>query len=203
MPQSFYLMSSVWVPSSTAKEKCCKSRRWSEMEKGGKKARFRLAPQQLPTKAFTKRALHSTLCWHQTHNKTAGTGQDQAGLDTATGERQWRGRRRGAAHLISLASTPWLPSILLFSLASALTLEAEERISPARAAQWCQVSSESGEPMEANIYPSNCCSLPPAALQIYQCHHPTHLRSRPPELADSWGRFPESILAQMFMFCCW
>lgn len=38
----------------------------------------------------------------------------------------------------------------------------------ARAAQWCQVSSESAELRETNTNP--CHSPPPASLQIYHCH---------------------------------
>lgn len=53
---SVYLMSSVWVPSSPATEKCWKSQRLTQTEEERKKPeRPKLGLQKLPTKAFTKR----------------------------------------------------------------------------------------------------------------------------------------------------
>lgn len=149
-----YLMSSVWVPSSAATETC---RRETEIER---KARPRLGPQQLPTKALTERAL-IPLCagikprrkqWEVDRTRPPVRG----GGEAAGGE---------PAHLISLASAPRLPFILLYSLASR-SGEGGQSIS-ARAARCCQVSSESGEPTETIMFPSNCHSSPPAALQIH------------------------------------
>lgn len=53
MLQCVYLMSGVWVPSSTATEKCCKSHRRTPKQRERDKARPILGPEKLPTKALS------------------------------------------------------------------------------------------------------------------------------------------------------
>lgn len=154
-----YLMSSVWVPSSSATKKCRKSHRWTQEER--EKARPRLGPQQLPTKAFT---MSAPLC----HSAPQSRQQE---IDRSLQDRTWppvRGsveaKRReeatpyqsGIRSLTAIYNTFFFPPGFCFRFGG-------ESIS-ARASQSCQVSSESGELTETNIYPSDCrfssCSPP-------------------------------------------
>ncbi len=167
-----------------------------------RKARPRLGPQQLPTKAFTKSApsFHSVLASNHESKQWEldRTGQDRTPPPLRGSEEAGGGRQ----HTLSV----WhpLPDCHLsccfhWPLLSLWRRRREHLL--ARAAQRCQVSSESGELTETNIYPSNCHSSPllsscsPPNLSVPPLHH----RRRPPELTDSWGRFPKSILAQI---CC-
>lgn len=128
----------------------------TERQKQREKARPRLAPQKLPTKAFTK----SAPSFHSVNNrKWTGPGRTGHSHQREAVKRPGGGKQQ---HLISLASAPWLPFILLFftSLCSH-TGGGREYLYQSSSAmpgqQWVRGSWR----RETNIYPSDCCSSPP------------------------------------------
>lgn len=166
----------------------------TERQKQREKARPRLATQKLPTKAFTK----SAPSFHSVNNrKWTGPGRTGHSHQQEAVKRPGGGKQQ---HLISLASAPWLPFILLFftSLCShpgggggGEYLYQSSSVMPGQ--QWVRGADGGRQTF-----------IPPTAaplLLIYHCH-PLHLRRRPTELTDSWGGFPEPILAQICC-CCW
>lgn len=126
-----------------------------DKEREREKARPRLGPQELPPKLWPRAQHQSTLHWRQT------------GVNNGRGE-GWRTQAAGPKQS-SLA--PWLPVLLLLSPGLCSHSEGHQRASLGGWYNYaCSAVTQGKWPGETSMYPSDCCSCPPAALHVFQQH---------------------------------